>query len=133
MLKRSGSPAIRLHVSYTVIVIYLFRISWLEVSSTHYAPGSVVVISMDHFIPTFAVITDILVQKVDEFYFVCNVLETACFVPHYHSYEVSHKAPAEIVICKQSSLIDHNVLGLYKVRESLSFVSLKYHLIEHLV
>ena len=126
----------QLQAIWSCIVILFFidihilcRVSWLEISGTHYASGSVVVISIDFTMPVFAIITDILVQAVDEFYFACKTLETACFVPHYHSYGVGYKSPAETVICKQSSLIDHNVLGLYKVN-SRSYVSLKYHLIE---
>ena len=84
-------------------------------------------------LPTFAVIKDIVAYNVDEFYFVCEVLDTVCFAQHFHAYEVAYKTPKEITICTQSSLPDYSVLGLYKLTSnSTIYVPLKYHIMEQL-
>ena len=45
-------------------------------------------------------------------------METVQLVAHYHAYEVTTDTNKSIIICKQSSLVDHTVLGLYTVNYS---------------
>ena len=107
------------------------RIPWVEISGTTYRRGSIVILS-SHLVPEFGIIIDILVIETDTYYFVCEVMETVQLVAHYHAYEVAtNNTNKSITICKQSSLVDHTVLGLYTVNSS-KFVSLKYHIVEHL-
>ena len=79
-------------------------------------------------LPTFGLISDIVVFDVDNYFIVCEVLLTECFNHHYHSYEVSHDTTPSYVFVKQPNLADHCILGLYKKNRSL-FVTLKYHII----
>ena len=80
-------------------------------------------------VPNFGLIHDILVFDVDTYYIVCEELVTLCFQSHFHSYEVMHKESMTFSISKTSSLIDHNVIGLYN-RSGSNFVTLKYYLVE---
>ena len=79
-------------------------------------------------VPNFGLIHDILVFDVDTYYIVCEELVT-CFQSHFHSYEVMHKECMTFSLSKISSLIDHNVIGLYN-RSGSNFVTLKYYLVE---
>ena len=46
-----------------------------------------------------------------DYYLVCEELNTNCFNSHFHAHEVSHDRNPFV---KQSDLVDHSVLGLYK-------------------
>ena len=63
--------------------------NWIEISGTRYVCGSIVLLSSD-FLPIFGFVTDIIVLDVENYYLVCEVLETVCFNSNYHSYEVCH-------------------------------------------
>ena len=73
----------------------------------------------------FGLIKDVIVLEVDDYFLVCEALETECFNSHFHAYEVSHYCPPSFVFVKQVSLADHSMLGLYKKADKY-FVVLKY-------
>ena len=73
----------------------------------------------------FGLIKDIIVLDVDDYFLVCEALETECFNNHFHAYEVSHDCLPSFVFVKQVSLADHSMLGLYK-KANKHFVVLKY-------
>lgn len=75
-------------------------------NGTEYKPNGAVVLEVDH-IPTFGIITDILAMKVDNYYLVCELMDTECFNSHFHSYEISRYASPHYIICKFN---DHNKL-----------------------
>lgn len=91
----------------------------------------VVAVSTD-LLPVFGRILAIIMHDVTQYFFVCEVLITDCFNSHYHAYEVrKHNLSTPIIICRQSTFVDHHVLGLYHI-SPLSFVSLKYYLPENI-
>jgi hypothetical protein len=107
------------------------RIPWVEISGTTYRHGSVIILN-SYLLPEFGIIRDILVIDTNDYYFVCEVMETIQLVSHYHAFEVATDVShSNVNICKQSTLVDHTVLGLYTVN-STNFVSLKYHIVENL-
>ena len=73
----------------------------------------------------FGLIKDVIVLDVDDYFLVCEVLETECFNSHFHVYEVSRYCPPSFVFIKQVSLADHSMLGLYKKADKY-FIVLKY-------
>ena len=110
--------------------VFIYRLSWLQISGSVYHCGDVVVLKYG-LLPTFGVVQDVIVFDVTVFYIVAEVLVTECFVEHYHSFEVSKQTATEYMICEIKHLVDHHVLGLYNVSGSL-FVSLKYYLVENI-
>ncbi|XP_019852129.1 PREDICTED: uncharacterized protein LOC109582015 [Amphimedon queenslandica] len=101
--------------------------NWIEVLETRYRCGSVVLLSID-FYPIFGVVTDIIVYNGDNYFLVCEIIETICFNSHFHCYEVCNSSSPSFTLVKQSDLVDHNVLSMYTKGMS-NFVSLKYHVI----
>ena len=91
---------------------------------TRYKPGGTVVLSVEEDY-NFGLISDIIVFSVDDYYIVCEELNTDCFNSHLHAYEVSHDKEPSFVFVKQCDLADHSVLGLYK-KENISFIVCKY-------
>lgn len=73
----------------------------------------------------FGLIKDVIVLDVDDYFLVCEALETECFNSHFHAYEVSRYCLPSFVFVKQISLADYSVLGLYKKGDA-HFVVLKY-------
>ena len=114
-------------INYLQVIVY--RLSWIEIDGTVYKPGSVVVLTSS-LMPQFGIITDILMLNIDDYYFSCELLCTVSFNEHFHAYEVTRSSLVNLVICKQSELIDYHVLGMYAVAAKHS-VSLKYHLMEN--
>ena len=91
-----------------------------------YKIGYVLVLSMN-LSPLFGLIQNIIVHDVNNYYYVCQHLDTVCFCEHFHSYEV--KSTCDIVIIKHNDLYDHTPLHIYHVNDC-SYVSLKYYLID---
>ena len=87
------------------------------------------ILSVD-LVPTFGLISDIIILDVDDYYLVCEPLHTECFRSHYHAYEVSKNTTTSCVFVKQTHLANHCVLGLYH-HNFTDFVVLKYHLSEN--
>lgn len=53
------------------------RVSWIQLQGTKYVEGSVVVIlDISKILPVFGIIINILLIKLDEPYFVCELLHT---------------------------------------------------------
>ena len=100
--------------------------NWIEVLGTRYKAGEVVILSVDS-VPTFGLITDIIVREVDDYFLVCNQLHTDCFSHHYHAYEVSQYSTPLFIFVKQPDLASHSVLGLYH-KLTTDYVVLKYHI-----
>lgn len=102
--------------------ILFFSLSWIEVLGTTYKPGGVVIISVET-VPTFGLISDIIVLNTTNYLLVAKKMHTVCYNAHLHGYEVDHcEVQPEYVFLKQSHLVDHNMLGLYKK----TYVILKY-------
>ena len=78
----------------------------------------------------FGLIKDVIVLDVDDYFLVCEVLETECFNSHFHAYEVSRYCPPSFVFVKQVSLADHSMLGLYKKADKY-FIALKYLVVSY--
>jgi len=101
-----------------------FSVSWIEVLGTTYKPGEIVVVSVET-VPTFGLITDIIVMDTTNYFLVIKKMHTICFNAHLHGYEVDYSGlQPEYTFLKQSHLVDHNTLGLYKKR--FTYVILKY-------
>ena len=94
-----------------------------------YKRGAVVVLK-NMLLPEFGLITDIIVYDVDCCLFVCHMLITNCYAPHFHSFEVKLSEPSVIEVVKQTALADYHPLGLYSL-SSHSYVSFKYHIMEY--
>lgn len=107
------------------------RLSWINVEGTWYKPKGVVVLEVDH-IPTFGIINDIIAINVNDYYLVCEVADTECFDSHFHSYEISQNADPNYIVCRVKELADHYMLSMYHLESfsDLSFISMKYHLID---
>ena len=106
-----------------------FRVAWIKVLGTTYRSGAIVVLSVD-LVPTFGLISDIIIKEVNNYFIVCEILHTECFNTHYHAYEVSRDTLPKFSFVKQTHLADHSVLGMYK--QSHYFVVLKYYIVENL-
>ena len=78
---------------------------------TIYKVGVVVVVGME-LLPQLELIKRILVAKADQILFVCQPMETICFIPHLHAYEVNICTHGEIVI-ESFNLYDYNLLSVY--------------------
>ena len=104
----------------------IYRCSWVQIYGTKYKPKDIVALS-NEFLPNFGKILSIIFINVDKCYFVCELLHTSCFHPHYNAYEVSIEASPKIVICTQNELADHHILCLYNIGDYI-FVPLKYFL-----
>ena len=104
------------------MLITLFSLTWIEVLGTTYKPGGIVVISVET-VPTFGLISDVIVLDTTDYFLVVKKMHTVCFNAHLHGYEVDHcELQPEYFFLKQSHLADHNMLGFYKN----SYVILKY-------
>ncbi len=80
--------------------------------------------------PVFGRVFDtILVPAINELYLVCEELITETFCNHFHSYEVLLPRRPSFRFCNTSNLVDHNVLGIYNISNTL-YVTLKYHILE---
>ena len=66
-------------------------------------------------LPIFGQILNILMLDVNIPYFVCEIFHTQDFDTHLHAYTVTAHSPIQITLCKQSQLLDHHTLGLYKL------------------
>ena len=114
----------------------LHRSSWVKIGGTVYKTDDVAAVS-SNLLPLFGRIIDIFIVDVSDCYFVFELLVTECFNSHYHAFEVRKQTqqPIQLVVCKQSDLIDYHVLGLYTIPvhdDHLTFVSLKYYLPENI-
>ena len=65
-----------------------YRISWLKINGRKFKQGRVIIQEMNLYLK-FGLILEVLVFDVDNYFLVCDVLETECFSHHYHVYEVS--------------------------------------------
>lgn len=89
---------------------------------TRYKAGGVVVLSVEEDYK-FGLICDVIVFDVDDYYLVCEELSTDGFNSHFHAHEVSHDRKPSFAFVKQSDLVDHSVLGLYKKADTCFVVS----------
>ena len=123
------SPYIILNISFVFIGAPGLRLVVLSIKQMMLY--SVAVAS--NLLPLFGKIIDIFIIDVFQCYFVFELLVTECFNSHYHASEVKKQTqqPTQLVVCKQSDLIDHHVLGLYHV-SNLNLVSLNYYLLENI-
>lgn len=94
-----------------------------------YKNGAAVILESP-LIPVFGVIIDIVVCHVDSCYFIVQEYTTHCFVPHFHSLEVSAITPALYRTCKVCDLADYYSLCIYTTSSGTKLIPLKYHLIE---
>ena len=81
--------------------------------------------------PTFGVIKDLITFQ-DCHFLVCKILDTECFLPHLHAYEVHYQVPSVICFCKINELYDYHPLGLYHspMDNNILVIPLKYHIME---
>ena len=56
--------------------------SWARIKGTLYKHGAVVIVNND-LLPEFGHITDIIIYDIDCCLFVCHMLTTSCFSPHF--------------------------------------------------
>ena len=104
-----------------------YRLQSIEILGTRYKPGGIVVLSVEEDY-NFGLISDVIVFDVDDYYIVCEELNTNCFNSHLRAYEVSHDREPSFVFVKQFGLADHSVLGLYK-KANTSFIVCKYRVL----
>lgn len=104
--------------------MHTHRLNWIEVLGTKYMSGGVVILSGEPDY-SFGLIVDVVVFDVDNYFLVCEILNTDCFNAHLHAFEVSHSVPHAYSFVKQTNLADHSVLGLYKKGGNM-FIVLKY-------
>ena len=82
---------------------------------TKYKAGGVVVLSVEDY--NFGLIHDVF--NVDDYYLVCEELNTKCFNSHLHANEVSRDRKPSFTFVKQSDLADHSVLVCFVVSKYL--------------
>ena len=92
---------------------------------TKYVEESVVVLDSAGILSIFGMITNILLIKSDEPYFVCEVLNTKEFYSHSYSFIVQRTKPISIAFCKPGDLSDHTI-GSYSLRHSLKTAKTHY-------
>ena len=111
----------------------MFSVTWAEINGTLYKPGAFVVVQSD-LMPQFGKIEDIVIIDTDNSFFVVSIYKTNVFNSHYHAYEVFSCKPSVYLLIRPNDLIDHHVLHLYNVlsHPHVSFIPLKYHIIENL-
>lgn len=119
----------------TALSLFLCSVSRLDINSVVYKKRAIVVLAAEEDdLPVFGEIQHVVVVDVDNYYFVVLILDTICFQPHLHSYEVQHPSSPEYGVVKPNDLVDHHPLGLYTctvLHQSLQLVSLKYHIISN--
>lgn len=54
-------------------------------------------------------------ERLDNQYFVCEVLHTEEFSVHFHSFVITREIPILISFCTPDELADHHTLGLYNL------------------
>ena len=105
---------------------FVNRTSWVKIGGTIYKPQSVVVLSKELELPLFGKIIAIVINVLHEIFFICELFYTECFASYYHAYKVSTNIqPKQIIVCKQSDLADHHIVGLYHSQ----FMCVKYALV----
>ena len=111
---------------------FSFSATWVDIRGTYYKPGAVVIVH-SNLMPQFGLIDEILVIDVEIYFFVYRLFVTDCFNHYFHSYEVSWTIPPLFNVYMQTDLADHHVLHQYKLSSSpsISFIPLKYHIIEN--
>ena len=68
------------HLNFFVCNLYLlYRLRWITILGTCYRLGGVVILSVE-LVPTFGLISDIIILDVDDYYLVCEPLHTECFL-----------------------------------------------------
>ena len=121
------TACVRIYVhDYSAVLIFLCRCSWVKINRTTYQSKNIIDLGASMSMPVFGEIISILVTDVTKCHFVCKVLLTEPFNPHYHAYEVErHTFPKPITVCSQLDFLDHHVLALYHV-SNLNLIPLKY-------
>ena len=121
-----------IRVRYPIISDCSLRLSRLEINSTEYKKGAIVILDApEDDAPLFGEITHVIAYNVNEYLLITKILITIGFVSHYHAYEVEHNQSPTCHITQPSSLIDHHTLGLYICNhpQPTLYVSLKYNVI----
>jgi len=79
----------------------------------------VLIVSLDssEILIIFGLIIDILLIGNDDPYFVCEVMTTAEYSDHLHSFVLKGVHPTPIIFCKDQELADHHTLGPYKLQK----------------
>lgn len=103
---------------------------WIQIAGTTYRPNGVLVIKSE-LMPAFGVIIQI-VKVENTCIFVCKEFTTLCFSNHFHAFEI--KESSKTIAIKYDDLPDYHVLSTYKLHThtNVSFVSMKYHIIENI-
>ena len=108
--------------------VIMYSVSWAQSGSVLYKPGAIVV-TRNYLLPVFGVIVDIIVLQVDICYFVLQEYITHCFVPHFHSFEVSITSPPVYDTYGVHELADHHPLCIYSINNK-QLIPLKYYITE---
>ena len=82
----------------------IFSVRWMKVNGITYKTGYIVVLSVI-LTPLLGWIQNIIVYDINNYYFVCKLLDTVCFCKHFHSYEI--RGISDIVIVKHEDLHYH--------------------------
>ena len=70
---------------------------------TTYQHGGIGVLSINpEMVPSFGLICDIFMSEVDNYFIVCEILDTECFCSHYHAYKIRHDSHPTYVFCETS-------------------------------
>ena len=125
---------------YIYIYICYYRVTWVQIQGTKYEEGSVVLLDSTGILPIFGMITNILLIKSDEPYFVCEGLNTEEFSSHFHSFIVQRNKPIPIAFCKPGDLSDNHTIGLYSFKaftldcyNSLHCTTISYNVTTHVL
>ena len=70
-------------VNYVHAHNIMYRVTWIQLQGTKYAEGCVVVLDSSEVLPIFGIITNVLLIKPDEPYFVCELLQTFYTLPQF--------------------------------------------------
>ena len=81
-------------------MLITYRVTWIQLHGTKYVEGCVVVLDSSDVLLIFGVIINILLIKLDEPYFVCELLQTEEFSTHFHSFVMQRDKPIPVVFCK---------------------------------
>lgn len=115
------------------MVYALYRTKWVKIKGTLYKVSDCVLLRFNGIDPVFGIINDIVLSDDCEPILVTEQLHTVQWLQHFNSYEVQKPFEKVIEVIMQSSLADHQVLGLYQTFNSTKFVvTLKYKVLDEI-
>lgn len=122
-----GCMEVVLSIFFITISFNVYRVSYAEISGTHYSKGMIVLCTFDEDVPIFGKILDIIVTASGECLFALIPCIGKVFCKHFNAYEVYINTMHHFIY-RPKDLVDHHTLSLSKsFASSVSYICMKYH------